>query len=97
MIYELQFDERALKEFKKLDKPIRDQFKKKLKEIQINPHIETARLKGDLKECYKIKLRSSGFRLVYQVIEKEIIIVVIAVGKREHEITYKTAYSRKKH
>lgn len=29
----------------------------------------SARLKGDLTGCYKIKLRASGFRLVYQVID----------------------------
>lgn len=35
MTYELEFDARALKEFKKLDNTIRQQFKKKLKEILI--------------------------------------------------------------
>lgn len=44
--------------------------------------------------CYKIKLRSSGFRLVYQVIDEEIVILVIAVGKREDKKVYGTANTR---
>ncbi len=34
MIYSIEFDERALKEWKKLDSSIRDQFKNKLKKLQ---------------------------------------------------------------
>lgn len=94
MIFNIDFDERALKEWHKLDKSIQTQFKKKLKQLQNNPHIESARLHGDLASCYKIKLRSSGFRLVYQVIDEEIVILVIAVGKREDKKVYGTANIR---
>ncbi|MCW7761267.1 addiction module toxin RelE [Photorhabdus luminescens] len=94
MIFNIDFDERALKEWCKLDQTIRDQFKKKLRKLQNNPYIESARLHGDLAGCFKIKLRSSGFRLVYQVIEEEIVIWVIAVGKREDAKTYEIACKR---
>ncbi len=33
-----------------------------------------ARLNGNLAGCFKIKLRTSGFRLIYQVIDEEIVI-----------------------
>ena len=36
-----------------------------------------------LKDCYKIKLRTSGFRLLYPVVDDMLIIAVVAVGKRE--------------
>lgn len=94
MIFEIEFDERALKEWNKLDKAIREQFKKKLKKLQGNPHIKSARLHGDLSGCYKIKLRASGFRLVYQVLDDEIVILVIAIGKRDDEQAYETASQR---
>jgi len=94
MIFKIDFDERAFKEWYKLDKSIQAQFKKKLKQLQNNPYIESARLHGDLASCYKIKLRSSGFRLVYQVIDEEIVILVIAVGKREDKKVYETANIR---
>ena len=66
MTYSLDFDARALKEWKKLGDTVRQQFKKKLAEVLLNPRIEANRLHS-LPDCYKIKLRSSGFRLVYQV------------------------------
>jgi mRNA interferase RelE/StbE len=94
MRFNIEFDERALKEWNRLDKSIREQFKKKLLKLQDNPYIESARLHGDLAGCFKIKLRASGFRLVYQVLDEEIVILVIAVGKREDEKAYNTASKR---
>ncbi|MBD2797019.1 type II toxin-antitoxin system RelE/ParE family toxin [Xenorhabdus sp. 18] len=94
MKFNIEFDERALKEWQKLDNSIREQFKKKLKKLQENPYIESAILHGDLAGCFKIKLHSSGFRLVYQVIDEEIVIWVIAVGKREGSKAYKIASER---
>lgn len=94
MTFNIDFDERALKEWHKLDKAIREQFKKKLRKLQENPYIESARLHGDLAGCFKIKLRASGFRLIYQVIDEEIVIWIVAVGKREDEKAYDLAKKR---
>ncbi|PHZ28746.1 type II toxin-antitoxin system RelE family toxin [Yersinia bercovieri] len=93
MIYPVKFREEALKEWHKLDKTIQQQFAKKLKKCSDNPHIESARLRG-MKNCYKIKLRSSGFRLVYEVIDDILIIAVVAVGKRERNEVYQLASDR---
>ncbi|MFE8047918.1 type II toxin-antitoxin system RelE/ParE family toxin [Brenneria goodwinii] len=93
MSYKLEFEERALKEFKKLGAPVREQFTKKLKEVLQNPHVPANRLHG-MADCYKIKLRSAGYRLVYQVIEHEIVVLVLAVGKRERSEVYKAAKDR---
>lgn len=94
MTFNIDFDERALKEWHKLDKAIREQFKKKLRKLQENPYIESARLHGDLAGCFKIKLRASGFRLIYQVIDEEIVIWIVAVSKREDEKAYDIAKKR---
>lgn len=93
MSYKLEFEERALKEFKKLGAPVREQFTKKLKEVLQNPHVPANRLHG-MADCYKIKLRSAGYRLVYQVIEHEIVVLVLTVGKRERSEVYKAAKDR---
>lgn len=93
MSYSVKFREDALKEWKKLDKTIQQQFAKKLKKCSEDPHIPSAKLRG-LKDCYKIKLRSSGFRLVYQVIDDQLIIAVVAVGKRERSDVYHLASDR---
>lgn len=93
--YKLKFLPTALKEWKKLDSTIRGQLKKKLKERLQNPRVEASLLYG-FENHYKIKLRASAYRLVYEVIEKKIVILVIAVGKRDKKQVYKKAAQRKK-
>lgn len=95
MIFNIEFDDRALKEWFKLDKSVREQFKKKLSKLQKNPYVESARLHGELSGCFKIKLKKSGFRMVYQVLDDEIVIWVVAVGKREDKKVYNIASERK--
>ena len=94
MIFELGFLDEALKEWKKLDNNTRDQFKKKLAERLINPRVPASKLSGQ-KDRYKIKLRSIGYRLVYEVRDTELIVIVIAIGKRERNTVYKSAEKRK--
>ena len=93
MTYELGFVDAALKEWRKLDQNTRDQFKKKLAERLSNPHVPSARLSGR-QNRYKIKLRSLGYRLVYEVRDEGLIVVVLAVGKRERSAVYKAAENR---
>lgn len=93
MTYSLAFRESALKEWKKLDPPMREQFKKKLAERLERPRVESARLAG-MPDCYKIKLKSAGYRLVYQVEDRTVTVVVVAVGRRERNFVYKIAVKR---
>lgn len=94
MNYKIKFLPSALKEWKKLAPPIQKQFKKKIKERLLNPRNKASQLRG-FKDVYKIKLSSVGYRLVYEVNDKEIIIYVITVGKRERGIVYGKAETRK--
>lgn len=93
MTYELDFSKQALKEWQKLNSTVRDQFKKKLRERLSNPKIPKDKLTGQ-KDCYKIKLRNSGYRLVYQVQDDIVVVFVISVGKRERGEAYKEAHKR---
>ncbi|WP_279609095.1 type II toxin-antitoxin system RelE family toxin [Burkholderia cenocepacia] len=43
---------------------------------------------------YKIKLRGVGYRLVYEVRDAEVIVLVIAVGRRERDAVYLAAMKR---
>jgi mRNA interferase RelE/StbE len=93
MTYELGFLEEALKEWRKLDSQTREQFKIKLAERLEEPRVPSARLSAQ-KDRYKIKLRSVGYRLVYEVREGQLIVVVVAIGKRERNAVYKAAARR---
>jgi len=93
MSYKLEFLSQALKEWSALDASVQNAFKKKLRERLKEPNIPASRLSGS-KNRYKIKLRQAGFRLVYEVLQQEIIVLVVAVGKRERNAVYKAAAKR---
>ena len=93
MSYELRFKESALKEWRQLNAPVREQFKKKLAERLEQPRVPSAALHG-ARDLYKIKLRAAGFRLVYQVDDGIVTVTVIAVGKRERNAVYAAALTR---
>ncbi|NWL80627.1 type II toxin-antitoxin system mRNA interferase toxin, RelE/StbE family [Pseudomonas taiwanensis] len=93
MTYELEFLPSALKEWRKLGDTVREQFKKKLKERLQRPRIQGDALHG-MPDCFKIKLRSAGYRLVYRVEDQRITVVVIGVGKREGGAVYDKAKGR---
>jgi len=92
--YEIEFHELALKEWKKLDGSIKAQFLKTLTKGLQEPHVPSAKLHGDLQNAYKIKLRDAGYRLVYEVIDQRLVIVVIAIGRRDHDEVYQIAIKR---
>jgi mRNA interferase RelE/StbE len=93
MSYELRFHADARKEWDKLDATVREQFKKKLKERLQNPSVDAARISGGC-DIYKIKLRTLGYRLVYQVHNQAVVVLVLSVGKRERNFVYKTGLGR---
>jgi mRNA interferase RelE/StbE len=93
MNYELVFDPRAYNEWKKLGATVKTQFKKKLVDVLVQPRIEKARL-HQFPDCYKIKLRSSGYRLVYQVRDHVVTVFVVSIGKREKAAAYQDACKR---
>ncbi len=92
-MYRLKFLPSALREWKKLPIPIKEQLRRKLKERLENPRTPANKLYG-FSDVYKIKLRSSGYRLVYEVNDSEVTVLVIAVGKREKGKVYSKSKSR---
>ena len=94
--FALKFDERALAEWYKLEVQIQKQFKKKLTKLMSG--VETpsprARVSGLGPGYYKIKQRTSGYRLVYRYEDKKLVILVIAVVRRNRNIVYYVARAR---
>lgn len=93
MTYSLDFDANALRECRKLGSTVREKFKKKLAEILQNLHVASNGLR-ELPNCYKIKLRSSGYRMIYQVNDDVVTVYVVAIGKRERSVAYRDAAKR---
>jgi mRNA interferase RelE/StbE len=93
MSFELAFHPDALNEWRRLDATVRGMFKKKLEERLENPRVPTAHLAGH-PDRFKIKLRAVGYRLVYEVRDAQLVVVMVAVGKRERSAVYRAAASR---
>jgi mRNA interferase RelE/StbE len=93
MSYKLRFHALALAEWRKLDGSVREPLKKKLAERLVSPRIPAAALSG-MADCYKIKQRSLGYRLIYRVDDDVVFVTVIAVGKRDKNQVYAAAKNR---
>ena len=88
-----RFHELALAEWKKLDGSIKEPLKKKLTERLETPRVTADALSG-FKDCYKIKLRRMGFRLVYRVDNNVVYVAVIALGKCDKSAVYGAVKNR---
>lgn len=92
--YQLEFLESALDEWKSLDGSVRQVLKKLLAKRLENPRTPGAELHGKLANCYKIKLRKQGYRLVYQVRDDTLVVLVIAADRRDRDKVYQSALAR---
>ncbi|WP_095159244.1 type II toxin-antitoxin system RelE/ParE family toxin [Pseudomonas sp. Irchel 3E13] len=95
MTYSLEFVPSALKEWEKPGHTLRDQLKKKLRERLESPRVQADALR-DMPSHYKIKLKASGYRLVYRVEDDRVVVVVVSVGKRERGEAYLSAKTRER-
>jgi len=77
-----------------LDGSVKTVLRKALKKRLLQPRLPGAELHGDLKDCYKIKLLKQGYRLVYQIDNGELVVLVLAVDKREDMLAYRSALQR---
>jgi mRNA interferase RelE/StbE len=93
MTYKLRFHDLAWAEWQKLDGSIKAPLKKKLLERLQEPRVLSAAL-SHMTDCYKIKLRQAGYRLVYRVDDDVVFVTVIAIGKRDKSAVYATAITR---
>lgn len=93
MSFKLRFHELAWAEWQKLDGSVKAPIKKKLLERLQEPRLPSAAL-SNMPDCYKIKLRQAGYRLVYRVDDDTVFVTVIAVGKRDKNTVYETASIR---
>ena len=94
MPFELAFHPEALQEWRKLTPGIREQFKNKLAERLHEPRTPVSQLRGSSNRT-KIKLRAPGFRLVVEVRDRKLLVLVVAVGKRERNAAYRQADQRR--
>ena len=92
--YKLKFVPAALDEWRKLDGSVKEPLRKLLKKRLDQPFMAGSELHGELRNCYKIKLLKQGWRLVYVVESDVLVVLVLAVDKREDSTVYASAIAR---
>lgn len=92
--YRLKFVPDAWDEWQALDGSIKQALKPLLAKRLQNPHVPGSLLHRELAGCYKIKLLKQGYRLVYIVEDDQLVVLVLAVGKRENNAAYLVAAKR---
>ena len=93
-MFRIRFTDEAARDWHKLDNTIKSELMKNLHPHLDNPALESDRLKGVLGDCYKVKAPITGYRLVYRIMDDALIILVVAVGKRQGSAVYKLAAKR---
>lgn len=92
--YRLAFVNEALKEWNALDGSVKEPLRRLLRKRLDQPRVPGAELAGELRGCYKIKLRQQGYRLVYRVEDDVLLVLVLAVDRREGSVVYASAEKR---
>jgi len=96
-MYDFKFYEEAEKDLKKLNNSVKKLFVKKLTQIIKNPEIgKNLGNKNNLNLAglKKVYFDNKKYRIVYEIKDKEIIIHIIAIGKRDDMKVYKQANIR---
>ena len=87
--HSLQFVPSAWAKRRTLDGSVKELLRKLLKKRLNNPHVP-----GALLWHYKIKPDKQGYRLVYGVQDGVLIVMVMALDKREDSVVYQSALQR---
>lgn len=80
MAYRIEFAPRAERQFKALDRSIQMRLSRRIDSLTGNPRPQgTKKLAGE-EDLYR--LRVGNYRIIYQVQEKRLIVLVVSVGHR---------------
>ena len=80
-MYEIIFDKKVADLFRKLDKSLQRVIVKKINELRLNPYLGKP-LSGNLSGLWR--LRCGKYRIVYQVKNNELIILILNIGHRKN-------------
>lgn len=89
MKWTIEYTDDAQKTFLKLDRPIREQIIKYLKNLSAlqNPRLRGEKLKGNLSEFWKYRV--GDYRLICDIQDDKLLVLIVKIGHRR-EIYKKT-------
>ena len=81
-IYSILVKVSAQKSLNKLPTKIAEQIVSKIRDLEIDPIPLDAKKLSGAKETYRIRVRS--YRIVYQIVNKELIILILRIAHRKN-------------
>lgn len=97
MPYRVVLTADAANDFRRLDGSLKEQVARQLKKLENSPHLgeHLGRKAGlNLTGYYKLYVAKKSIRSVYRIVELEVIVEVVAIGKREDLEVYREAIRR---
>lgn len=97
-MYDYKFHSEAEKELAKLNRSVQILFTKTLKKILKSPELGQdlgSKNNIDLIGLKKIYFDNKRYRIVYEILESDVVVYLIAIGKRDKMEVYKKASERK--
>jgi mRNA interferase RelE/StbE len=82
-MYKIKLTSIASENIKKLNITVQKQVINKIESLKEEPLLLGKPLKGSLKEFRTIRAAGQRYRIIYKVMELEIIVIIIAVGIRK--------------
>ncbi|MDP2267828.1 MAG: type II toxin-antitoxin system mRNA interferase toxin, RelE/StbE family [Deltaproteobacteria bacterium] len=85
MHYKVLFAEEAKADFKALDGSVKKLVAKQMKKLEESPHLgqPLGNMRGfDLTGYYKLYAVRKSIRIVYRIIENEVVVEIVGIGKR---------------
>ena len=81
MPYTIHFKNSALKELRKLPKKVADRIARDINNLSVNQRPPGSKKLKGINELYR--LRSGDYRVIYQVQDRVLIVLVIRIGDRK--------------
>lgn len=97
MPYKVTLTAEAADDFRHLDGSLKQPVAKQLKKLETSPLLgeHLGNKAGlDLTGYYKLYAAKKSVRIVYRIIERQVIVEVVAIGKREDLAVYQTTLKR---
>jgi len=82
-MYKIKLTIIAADNIKKLDSRTQNQIINKIESLKEEPLLLGKPLRGPLKEFRSIRSAGQRYRIIYKVLEKEIIVIIVAIGIRK--------------
>lgn len=82
-MYSIKLTKIAADNLSRIESRIQNQIIKKIELLKEEPLLTGKPLKGPLKEFRSVRVAGQRYRIIYKVLETEIIVIVVAIGIRK--------------